>query len=99
MTRHRGEELPMTLMVWLVIGGLAGWQASVLMGTDARQDMTLNIVAGIVGAVLGGWLLSGLVDSGSIDQSDFRVSAVLVALLGAVFLLSVVKFVRNNALR
>lgn len=89
----------MTLMVWLVIGGLAGWQASVLMGTDARQDMTLNIVAGIVGAVLGGWLLGGLVDTGSINQSDFRVSAVLVALLGAVFLLCLVKVVRNNALR
>ncbi len=89
----------MTLMVWLVIGGLAGWQASVLMGTDARQDMTLNILAGIVGAVLGGWLLGGLVDTGSINQSDFRVSAVLVALLGAVFLLCLVKVVRNNALR
>lgn len=89
----------MTIIVWLVIGGLTGWQASVLMGTDARQDMTLNIVAGIVGAVLGGWLLGGLVDAGAINQSDFRVSAVLVALLGAVFLLSLVKFVRNNALR
>lgn len=89
----------MTIIVWLVIGGLAGWQASVLVGTDSRQDMSLNIAAGIIGAVLGGWLLGGLVDAGSINRSDFRVSVVLVALLGAVFLLSLVKFVRNNALR
>lgn len=89
----------MTIIVWVVIGGLTGWQASVLMGTDARQDMTLNIVAGIVGAVLGGWMLGGLVDAGAINESDFRVSAILVALLGAVFLLSLVNFVRNNALR
>lgn len=89
----------MTLMVWLVIGGLAGWQASVLMGSDERNDMILNIVVGIIGAVLGGWLLGGLGDARSISPSDFRVSEVLVALLGAVFLLSLVRFVRNNALR
>ena len=89
----------MNLIVWLVVGGLIGWQASVFMGTDARQGVILNVVVGIIGAVLGGWLLGGLVGAGSINQGDFSMPGVLVSLLGAVFLLILVKFVRRSALR
>ena len=89
----------MNIIVWLVVGGLIGWQASVFMGTDARQGIILNVVVGIIGAALGGWLLSGLVGDEFINRGDFSVPGVLVSLLGAVFLLILVKFVRGSALR
>jgi uncharacterized membrane protein YeaQ/YmgE (transglycosylase-associated protein family) len=89
----------MNIVVWLVVGGLIGWQASVFMGTDARQGIILNVGVGIIGAVLGGWLLGGLVGAGSINQSDFSVPGLLVSLLGAVILLILVKFARGGALR
>ena len=89
----------MNLIVWLVVGGLIGWLASIFMGTDARQGILLNVVVGIVGAVLGGWLLGGLVGAGSINQGDFSVPGLLVSFLGAVILLILVRFVRRGALR
>lgn len=89
----------MNIIVWLVVGGLIGWLASVFMGTDARQGIILNVVVGIIGAVLGGWLLGGLVGAGTINQSDFSVPGLLVSFLGAVILLILVKFVRGGGLR
>jgi uncharacterized membrane protein YeaQ/YmgE (transglycosylase-associated protein family) len=89
----------MNLIVWLVVGGLIGWLASLFMGTDARQGILLNVVVGIVGAVLGGWLLGGLVGAGSINQGDFSMPGLLVSFLGAVILLILVRFVRSGALR
>jgi uncharacterized membrane protein YeaQ/YmgE (transglycosylase-associated protein family) len=89
----------MNIIVWLVVGGLIGWLASVLMGTDARQGIILNVAVGIVGAVLGGWLLGPLVGAGSINQGDFSLPGLLVSFLGAVILLFLVKLVRGSALR
>jgi uncharacterized membrane protein YeaQ/YmgE (transglycosylase-associated protein family) len=89
----------MNIIVWLVVGGLIGWLASLFMGTDARQGILLNVVVGIVGAVLGGWLLGGLVGAGSINQGDFSMPGLLVSFLGAVILLILVRFVRSGALR
>lgn len=89
----------MNIIVWLVVGGLIGWLASMFMGTDARQGIIVNVVVGIVGAVLGGWLLGGLVGAGSINQGDFSVPGLLVSFIGAVILLILVKFVRGSALR
>lgn len=89
----------MNIVVWLVVGGLIGWLASMFMGTDARQGIIVNVVVGIVGAVLGGWLLGGLVGAGSINQGDFSLPGLLVSFLGAVILLILVKFVRGGTLR
>ena len=89
----------MNIIVWLVVGGLIGWLASVFMGTDARQGIILNVAVGIVGAVLGGWLLGGLVGAGSINQGDFSLPGLLVSFLGAVILLFLVRLVRSSALR
>jgi uncharacterized membrane protein YeaQ/YmgE (transglycosylase-associated protein family) len=97
--RQRGKETSMNVIVWLVVGGLIGWLASLFMGTDARQGILLNVVVGIVGAVLGGWLLGGLVGAGSINQGDFSMPGLLVSFLGAVILLILVRFVRSGALR
>ena len=55
----------MNLIIWLVVGGIIGWLASLVMKTDAQQGMILNVVVGIVGALLGGWLLSPLLGAGT----------------------------------
>jgi uncharacterized membrane protein YeaQ/YmgE (transglycosylase-associated protein family) len=89
----------MNIIVWLVVGGLIGWVASILMGTDGRQGIVLNVVVGIVGAVLGGWLLSGVFGAGSINQGDFSVAGLMVSLLGAIILLFLVRLVRGGGLR
>jgi uncharacterized membrane protein YeaQ/YmgE (transglycosylase-associated protein family) len=86
----------MNIIVWLVVGGLIGWVASILMGTNERQGILLNVIVGIVGAVLGGWLLGSLFGSGSINEGDFSVSGLLVSLVGAVILLFVVRLVRGS---
>lgn len=87
----------MNLLIWLVIGGLLGWVASMFMGTSGRQGVLLNVVVGIVGAVLGGWLLSGLFGSSTINQGDFSLSGLFVSLLGAMILLAIVKLLGGFA--
>jgi uncharacterized membrane protein YeaQ/YmgE (transglycosylase-associated protein family) len=86
-------------IVWLVIGGLIGWVASMIMRTDGQQGVFLNIVVGIVGAALGGWLISPLVGVGTINQGAFSVGALVVSLLGAVILLAIVNLVRRGSSR
>ena len=85
----------MNFIAWLIIGGLIGWVASMIMKTDAQQGVFLNIVVGIVGAFLGGWLISPLVGVGTINQDNFSLPALLVSLAGAVVLLAIVKLVRR----
>ena len=87
------------LIAWLVVGGIIGWVASMVMRTDAQQGMLLNIVVGIVGAALGGWLLSPLLGVGTINQGVFTLGALLVSLLGAVVLLAVVNLLRRGTVR
>jgi uncharacterized membrane protein YeaQ/YmgE (transglycosylase-associated protein family) len=86
----------MTFILWLIIGGLLGWIASMIMGTNARQGMILNIVVGIVGAFLGGLLLAPLFGTGTINQSDFSIGSLLVSLVGAVILLAIVNLFRRR---
>ena len=89
----------MNIIIWLAIGGLIGWVASVVMRTDDRQGVLLNVVVGVVGAILGGWILSPLVGVSTINQSDFSLGGLLVSLLGAVVLLAIVNLVRRGAVR
>ena len=70
----------MNLIIWLVVGGLIGWVASLIMKTDAQQGMFLNVVVGIVGAMLGGWLLAPLLGTGTINANDFSLPALGVSL-------------------
>jgi uncharacterized membrane protein YeaQ/YmgE (transglycosylase-associated protein family) len=74
-------------IVWLIFGGLAGWIASKIMGTDAQQGILLNIIVGIVGAFIGGWLGSTLLGVG---VTGFNISSFLVAVVGACILLFLV---------
>ncbi len=89
----------MNLIIWLVVGGVIGWIASLIMKTDAQQGMILNVVVGVIGALLGGWLLSPLVGAGTVNQGDFSVMGLLVSLAGAVILLFVVNLVRRGTAR
>ncbi len=87
----------MNLIIWLVIGGIVGWLASIIMKRDGQQGILLNIIVGIVGALLAGWLISPLVGVGTIN-SGLSIGAFLVSLLGAVVLLAIVNlFTRGRA--
>lgn len=85
-------------IVWIIIGGIIGWVASMIMRTDAQQGLLLNIVVGIVGAFLAGWLLTPLFGIGSINDG-FSIPALLVSLLGAVILLGIINLVRRGSVR
>ena len=86
-------------IIWLVIGGVIGWLASIVMRTDAQQGIFLNIIVGIVGAMLGGWLISPLVGVPTINQGSLSVGALVVSLLGAVILLAIVNLFRRGTAR
>ena len=86
----------MTFILWIVIGGVLGWLASIVMKTNAEQGMLLNIIVGIVGAFLGGLLLAPLFGTGTINQGDFSIASMLVSLVGAVVLLAIVNFFRGR---
>ena len=79
--------------------GLSGWVASLVLRTDAQQGLILNVVVGIVGALLGGWLLSPLLGAGTVNQGDFSLPGLLVSFGGAIILLFVVNLFRRGAVR
>jgi uncharacterized membrane protein YeaQ/YmgE (transglycosylase-associated protein family) len=89
----------MNFIIWLVVGGLIGWVASMIMKTDAQQGMILNVVVGVVGAMLGGWLISPLVGAGTVNQGDFSLGGLIVSLIGAIILLAIVKLFRRGKVR
>jgi len=85
----------MGLILWLVIGGIVGWLASILMRTDAQQGIVLNVVVGIVGAFIGGLIFTG----GSINSSGLSLYTFLTSLVGAIVLLAIVNLVRRGSVR
>jgi uncharacterized membrane protein YeaQ/YmgE (transglycosylase-associated protein family) len=89
----------MNFIIWLIVGGVIGWLASMLMKTNDQQGMFLNVVVGIVGAMLGGWLITPLVGVGSIKQDSFSLAALAVAFVGAALLLAIVNLYRRGRLR
>ncbi len=89
----------MNIIIWLVVGGLIGWVASMIMKTDAQQGIILNVVVGIVGAMLGGFLLAPLFGAGTINGNDFSVMGLVVSLLGAIILLAIVNLFRRGRVR
>ncbi len=89
----------MNLIIWLIVGGLIGWVASIIMKTNAQQGVILNIVVGIVGALLGGWFLAPMFGTGTVNSGDFSAAGLGVSLLGAVILLAIVNLVRRGSAR
>ncbi|WP_310038453.1 MULTISPECIES: GlsB/YeaQ/YmgE family stress response membrane protein [unclassified Sphingomonas] len=89
----------MNLIVLLVVGGVLGWLASIVMRTDAQQGIFLNIVVGIVGALLAGLIITPLIGGASITDGSFSVTSLLISFLGAVVLLGIVNLVRRGSVR
>jgi len=89
----------MGFIVLLVVGGLIGWVASMIMRTDGQQGIFLNIVVGIVGAMLAGFLITPLIGGAPITSGVITIQSVVVSLLGAVVLLAIINFFRRGALR
>ena len=82
------------IIIWLIVGGVVGWLASIIMRTNAQQGILLNVVVGIVGAFLAGLIIGG----GSINE-NITLESILWSLLGAVVLLAIVNLVRRGSVR
>jgi len=89
----------MNLILIIIVGGILGWLASMVMRTDGQQGIFLNIVVGVVGALVAGFLLNPLIGGGNIMAGDFSISALFVSFLGAVVLLAVVNLLRRGSVR
>ena len=89
----------MNFIIYLIVGGLIGWIASIVMRTDAQQGVILNVVVGIVGAMLAGFLVAPLFGTSTINQGNFSIPALLVSLVGAVALLAIVGFFQRGTAR
>jgi uncharacterized membrane protein YeaQ/YmgE (transglycosylase-associated protein family) len=85
----------MGIIIWLIIGGIVGWLASLIMRTDAQQGILLNIVVGIVGAFLGGLIFN----RGDINNAPLNVTTFVVSLIGAILLLAILNLFRRGSLR
>ena len=82
----------MSLLVYIVFGGLVGWIASLIMKTDAQQGILLNVIIGIVGSVLGSWIFNFF---GTGGVSGFNVASFIVAIVGSVVLIAIVQAIRR----
>jgi uncharacterized membrane protein YeaQ/YmgE (transglycosylase-associated protein family) len=89
----------MGIILWLIIGGVVGWLASIVMRRDGSQGIILNIVVGIVGSVLGAWLIGPIVGAPSINSGEISFASLLVSFLGAVILLAIVNLITRRSVR
>jgi uncharacterized membrane protein YeaQ/YmgE (transglycosylase-associated protein family) len=89
----------MGIIVLLIVGGVIGWIASMIMRTDGQQGIVLNVVVGIVGALLAGFLVTPLIGGAPITSGAINIQSILVSLLGAVVLLAIINLVRRGAVR
>jgi uncharacterized membrane protein YeaQ/YmgE (transglycosylase-associated protein family) len=88
----------MGILVWLIVGGVVGWLASIIMRTDAQQGILLNVVVGIVGALLAGFIVSPMLGVGTINEG-VSLATFLVSLVGAIILLAIVNLFRRGRVR
>jgi uncharacterized membrane protein YeaQ/YmgE (transglycosylase-associated protein family) len=91
----QGGNTVINLIVWLLVGALIGWLASMVMRTDAQQGALMNIVVGIIGAMIGGFILGGP----TINSNALNVTALVVSFVGAVVLLAIVNLVTRGRVR
>ncbi|WP_024869215.1 MULTISPECIES: GlsB/YeaQ/YmgE family stress response membrane protein [Pseudoxanthomonas] len=83
----------MGIIIWLIVGGIVGWLASLIMRRDAQQGILLNIIVGIVGAVLAGWIFGG-----GINEA-ITIRTFLFSIVGAVILLAIVNLFTRGRVR
>jgi uncharacterized membrane protein YeaQ/YmgE (transglycosylase-associated protein family) len=89
----------LNFIIWIIVGGVIGWLASLIMRTDAQQGTLLNIIVGIVGAFLAGLILTPLFGVSTINAGNFSLPALLISLLGALILLAIVNLFRRGSVR
>ena len=89
----------LNFIICIVVGGIIGWLASMIMHTNGSQCTLIDIIVGIVGAFVGGLVLSPLLGVGTINEGNFSLPALLVSLLGAVILLAVLRLFRRGGTR
>jgi len=89
----------MNLIILLVVGGLIGWVASMIMNTDGQQGIILNVVVGIVGALLAGFVVTPLIGGASIMNGGINVQTILISLVGSVILLALLNLMRRGTVR
>jgi uncharacterized membrane protein YeaQ/YmgE (transglycosylase-associated protein family) len=81
------------IIIWLVVGGVCGWLASMVMRTDGQQGVILNVVVGIIGAVIASFIFGV-----GINQA-ITVMTFVYSLIGAIILLAIVNLVRRGSVR
>lgn len=89
----------MTFILVLIVGGIIGWLASILMRTDGQQGILLNVVVGIVGAFIAGALVTPLIGGAPITSGSFDILSLFASFLGAVVLLAIVNLFRRGSIR
>lgn len=83
----------MGFISWIILGGLAGWFASLIMGTSKSQGLILNIIVGVIGAYVGGWVFGYF---GNAGVTGFNWYSLGVAFVGSVIFLGVLKLIRGS---
>lgn len=83
-------------IIWIAVGGLVGWLASVVMKNNASQGILADVLVGIVGSFLAGYLVTPFVGGATINQGDFSLSGLVVSFLGAAILLAIVGLFRRR---
>lgn len=89
----------MNFLIWLIIGGIIGWLASIVMKTDGQQGLILNVVVGIIGSMIAGFVISPMVGISTINEGNFGAPSLLVSFGGAVVLLAIVNLLRRGRSR
>lgn len=83
----------------LIVGGIIGWLASIVMRTDGQQGIILNVAVGIVGAMLAGFLITPLLGGAPITSGALDIRSLVVSFLGALVLLAIVNLIRRGSIR
>jgi uncharacterized membrane protein YeaQ/YmgE (transglycosylase-associated protein family) len=86
---------PINIIVWIIVGAVAGWLASIVMKTNASQGLLADIIVGIVGGLIGGFVLNALGIGGAV--TGLNIGSILVAFIGAIILLALLRLVRRAA--
>jgi uncharacterized membrane protein YeaQ/YmgE (transglycosylase-associated protein family) len=93
-----GRKL-MNILIILVVGGVLGWLASLIMRTDAEQGIILNVVVGVVGAILAGFIITPLIGGAPITTGAMDARSLIASFIGAIVLLAIVNLVRRGRVR
>lgn len=87
------------LLIWIIVGGISGWLASIIAGTNRQMGLLSNVIVGMIGSLIGGaivvFLNSGQFDLTNTAYNDFNLASILVSVLGAVVLLAILRVLRK----